>query len=145
MAHFRLALRGMLLHTRSFYNLSVYCYIIFYILLTISNYCIWYDIRSWVIMDWDSCWNKYYIVLYIRYYVVHIAYYLILVWHFIGSHLLRCHDISCDFATWQLIRYSMVLCSIWYQNIWHRIRYYCSYGTSLVIIYWYIVACRTLS
>ena len=35
-----------------------------------------------------------------KYYIDYIAYYVILVWHTIGSHLLRCYDISCDFATW---------------------------------------------
>ena len=40
---------------------------------------------------------------YMGYYIDYIAYYIILIWHFIGYYLLRYYDISCGVATWQFI------------------------------------------
>ena len=47
-----LSFSWMLWHTRWYYNLSIYCYIEFYILRIILDYCILFDITL-RIMDWN--------------------------------------------------------------------------------------------
>ena len=85
-----------------FIDCVLYQIIAFY--MTLYHGLAWIGIL-WHMMRYSNlniCLNM--TLYYMGYYIDYIAYYIILVWHFIGYYLLRCYDISCGVATWQFIR-----------------------------------------
>ena len=117
------------------YQFIVILYFIYCVLYQIiAFYMTLYHGLAWIGILWhmmrysnlNICLNM--TLVYMGYYIDYIAYYIILIWHFIGYYLLRYYDISCGVATWQFIRKLD-------GTMWHMIWDYMAWNTILLLVW----------